>query len=233
MKSLGISLALAAAAAMMVLPAATVRKSSAPARKKAAAAKAKSAGSGGDPLAGLRRVSGATTIECNGSLETLMLLAQLAQPGPAQGEFQEQARVQFASKSNHPAVRETAALIARGFGCRELALLSTFMTQAPYFELLESPELKELAELLPGADVAFNLDRLAGYSKLVREFYWDNRVGQFLRTMLPHYQRALRDATLKDSPPGARIFVSPLCPAATLEFERRTPRPTTYLVQSD
>lgn len=200
----------------------------------AAAKKATRAPSGiGDPLAAAHRLGGKTAVECSGALETLMLLAQLAAKDPAQTGFQQQARARFASRANHPAVRETAALMSRGFGIEELARFSTFLSPAPYFVLQESEELKDVAALLPGGDVGFNLDRLSGFARLIREFYWDNRVGQFLRESLPYYQQALKRATAGADASGARVLVSPLAPAARLEFQRKSPRPLTYLVLGD
>lgn len=169
-------------------------------------------------------------MECSGALETVMLLVQLASPGPSQNEFQAQARARFSLYGNHPAVRETAALMERGFGYQELALLSTFLSPAPYFLINDSPELRDLAERLPGAPTSFNLDRLHGYSKLVREFYWDTRMGQFLRSSLASYQQAVRQAVPTEAPPGAKVVPSLLAPTPRIEFKRRTPRPATYWV---
>src|SRR5262249_60463764 len=174
----------------------------------------------GDPLAGVRRMAGKKTIECSGALETVMLLAQLASAEPAQNDFQTQGRAGFAPYASHPAVRETAALMEHGFAYRELARFAMLVTSAPYFVLEDSEELKELAALLPNANGTFNLDRLHGYAKLVREFYWDNRVGQFLRSSLTYYQKASRRALPSDAPPGARVLFSPLAPETRLEFKR-------------
>ncbi|MBI3698707.1 MAG: hypothetical protein HY238_28190 [Acidobacteria bacterium] len=185
----------------------------------------------GDPLAGLGRVAGQTRIEASGALETLMLLADLTSSDPAPTEFQAQARARFALRANHPAVRETAALMARGFGYAELARFSTFLSQAPYLVLSDSEELNELADMLPRANAGFNLDRLHGYAKLVREFYWDAKLGQFLRGALPSYQRAVRRASPAGS--ASKVLVSLLAPAGRIEFERRTPRPVTYVVLGD
>jgi hypothetical protein len=187
----------------------------------------------GDPLAGLRRISGKTSVECNGALETVMLLALLASVGPAPTEFQAQARARFSLHANHPAVRETAALLQHGFGYAELAKFSTLMTSAPYFVLTESPELKELAKKLPSSDIEFNIDRLYGYAKLVREFYWDSQVGRFLRSSLSYYQQAARRTLPPDAPRGAKVLLSALAPlpaSGRIEFTRRTPRPVAYLV---
>ena len=187
----------------------------------------------GDPLAGVRRLAGEKRIECSGALETVMLLAQLTSAGPAPTGFQAQARARFALRANHPAVRETAALIDRGFGHRELARFSMLMSPAPYFALVDSEELKQLAELLPGANIEFNVDRLHGYARLVREFYWDNHVGRFLRASLPYYQQAVRRAPAADVPAGAKVLLSPLAPlpeSGRIEFTRRTPRAVSYVV---
>jgi hypothetical protein len=195
---------------------------------------AAAANSTGDPLALVHRLAGQTRVECSGALETVMLLAQLAAPSPEGAPpptgFQTQARARFALQSNHPAVQETAALMGHGFGLPELARLSTMMSPAPYFTLIESPEVKQLAASLPSANGEFNLDRLYGYSKLVREFYWDNHVGQFLRSSTPYYQQVVKRPLPPDLPPGARILLSPLAPAARIEFTRQIPKPVTYLV---
>ena len=124
----------------------------------------------GDPLAGIARLAGQTRVEASGALETLMLLADLASPDSVQTEFRAQARERLALHANHPAVRETAALMAHGFGYPELARFSTFFSQAPFFVLTDSDELEELAAVLPPANGSFNLDRLHGYAKLVRDF---------------------------------------------------------------
>jgi len=155
---------------------------------------------------------------------------ELASPGPARTGFQAQTRQKFALYTLHPAVRETAALMDRGFGCRELARLASSMTSAPYFTLAEGEEVSELAGLLPGRDKSFNLDRLFGYSKLVREFYWDHRMGRFLRGSLPAYQQAVRRPLPADLPPGAKIVISPLAPVERIEFTRRSPRAVTWVV---
>jgi len=134
---------------------------------------------------------------------------------------------------NHPAVSETAALVEAGFGLEQLARLAALLSPAPAFRLSDSPELAALAQHLPGADIAFNQDRLHGYAKLVREFYWDNRLGQFLRESLPHYQQALRQAPASRAPVGTRILISllaPLAPEGRLQFERHAPRPVRYLI---
>ena len=175
----------------------------------------------GDPLAATRRLNGKTTVACNGALETVMLLAQLASAEPAQSEFQGQARARFALHSSHPAVRETAALLERGFGNRELARFAVLMSSAPYFVLEDSEELRELAVLLPSTSLDFNLDRLHGFAKLVREFYWGNHVGQFLRSSLAYYQRASKQSVPSDVPAGARVLFSPLAPSSRIEFKRR------------
>ncbi len=183
----------------------------------------------GDPLAGVRRVAGKNTIESSGALETVMLLAQLASGAPPRSDFQTQARARFASHASHPAVRETAALMERGFGYQELARFAMLMT-APYFVLEDSEELKELAAVLPSANGTFNLDRLHGYAKLVREFYWDNHVGQFLRSSVAYYQKASRIALPSGAPLGARVLFSPLAPETRFEFKRPPPRSATYWV---
>src|SRR5262249_17625111 len=152
----------------------------------------------------------------------VMLLVQLATKDPAQTEFQQQARARFASHATHPAVRETAALVGRGVAVEELARFSTFLSPAPYFVLNESEELRDVAALLPGDNIDFNLDRLSGYAKLIREFYWDNRVGQFLRESLPYYQQALKRAAPGAAATGARVLVSPLAPLPRLEFQRKS-----------
>jgi hypothetical protein len=194
---------------------------------------ARASSGGGDPLAAVHWLAGKTGIECSGALETVMLLVQLATKDPAQTDFQQQARARFVSRASHPAVRETAALLGRGLAVEELARFSTFLSPTPYFVLNESEELKDVAALLPGGDIGFNLDRLSGYAKLIREFYWDNRVGQFLRESLPYYQQALKRATPGDSASGSRVLVSPLAPSPRLEFQRKSPRPLTYLVLGD
>ena len=187
----------------------------------------------GDPLGGLSRLSGQARIEASGALETVMLLAQLASTSSAPTAFQSQARARYALRSNHPAVRETAALMAHGFGYEELARFSTFLTTAPYLVLIESEELNDLARMLPKANGSFNLDRLHGFARLVREFYWDNHVGRFLRESLPAYQQAVKRAAPAGSPPGGRTIRSLLAPAGRLEFTRRTPRAIAYLVLGD
>ncbi|MBI3666522.1 MAG: hypothetical protein HY236_09930, partial [Acidobacteria bacterium] len=96
--------------------------------------------------------------------------------------------------------------------------------------LKDSKELAQLAEMLPSGNVSFNMDRLAGYAKLVREFYWDNHVGRFLRDAVPHYRQAVGRKLPSDLPPGARVLLSPLAPVARMEFVRRSPKPVTYLV---
>ncbi len=184
----------------------------------------------GDPLAGVRRVAGKNRVECSGALETVMLLAQLASGAPPRGEFQTQARARFGAYANDPAVQETAALMERGLGYLELARFAILMTPAPYFVLEDSEELKELAAALPAANGTFNLDRLHGYAKLVREFYWDHRVGQFLRSSLTYYQKASRLPLPSDAPAGARLLFSPLAPETRLEFKRLPPRAATYWV---
>src|SRR5713226_9562081 len=114
----------------------------------------------GDPLAGVRRVAGKNTVESSGAFETVMLLAQLASGAPPRSDFQRQARARFAPYASHPAVLETAALMERGFGHRELARFGMLLTPAPYFVLEDSEELQELAALLPNTNGTFNLDRL-------------------------------------------------------------------------
>jgi hypothetical protein len=183
----------------------------------------------GDPLALVRGGDARTVVRCSGSLETMMLLAQFAGRYPALNDFQAEARSRLALYAGHAAIHETAALMQYGLGYQDLALFSTLMTQAPYFSLQDSPELKELASRLPGPDKEFNLDRLYGYSRLVREFYWDTRLGAYLRSSLAVYQQAAR----RPLPPGlpeARILVSPLAPTDRIEFTRRTPQPVSYVV---
>jgi hypothetical protein len=184
----------------------------------------------GDPLTPLRRVQGKTTVQCTGALETVMLLAQLAGGGRGATEFQAKARSQFALRSNHPAVQETAALLKQGLSYRELALFATIISQAPYFTLQESAEVKELAARLPGPDKEFNMDRLFGYSRLVHDFYWDTRLGTFLRAELPVYREALRHPLPADLPAEAHVLISPLAPVERVEFTRELPVPTTYVV---
>ncbi|MBI3666118.1 MAG: hypothetical protein HY236_07815 [Acidobacteria bacterium] len=184
----------------------------------------------GDPLASLRRTTGSIRVECNTALETVMLLVQLASPGPPLTDFQAEARSRFSLHSNHAAVRETAALMEHGLTGQDLARFSTFMASAPDFRLKDSKELAQLAEMLPSGNVSFNMDRLAGYAKLVREFYWDLRVGQFFRDAAPRYRQAVGRKLPPDLPPGSRVLLSPLAPVARMEFVRRSPKPVTYLV---
>jgi hypothetical protein len=184
----------------------------------------------GDPLLPVRRVQGKTMVQCTGALETVMLLAQLAGGGKGATEFQAQARSRFALRSNHPAVQETAALLKQGFSYRELAIFATLISQAPYFTLQETAEVKELAARLPGPDKEFNMDRLFGYSRLVHDFYWDTRLGTFLRAELPVYREALRHSLPADLPAEAHVLISPLAPVERVEFSRQLPVPATYVV---
>ena len=177
-----------------------------------------------DPLATVRRPAGKTSVEVRATLETAMLLALLGSTGPVRSEFQGQVRSKFALYARDPAVRETMALMGRGFGYSELARFSMCLSAAPYFVLNDSPQLLELAALLPGADRAFNLDRLYGYSKLIREFYWDRHVGRFLRSSVPYYQQVVRRRLPADVAPGNRVILSPLAPVERIEF------PVNYLV---
>ena len=226
MRALRISLLLVAAVSIMTAASA---KPSRPAPRKAA-----SLTPAGDPLAGVHRAVGETRIDCNAALETVMLIAGLAVKAPEPTAFQAQVCSRFALFSNHPAVVETASLMAHGFGYRELARFSTFLSSAPNFVLNESDELKDLAGLLPPAsDPKFNMDRLAGYSRLVREFYWDTHVGRFLRESTAHYQQALRGLSVSDFSPDAKVLFSPLAPVTAdgrLAFTRQTPRPVDYIV---
>jgi hypothetical protein len=183
----------------------------------------------GDPLGAIRRVQGKTAVQSSGALETVMLLAQLAGRNRTLSEFQGQMQSRFILHAGHPAVHETAALIQQGLEYPELALFATLMTQAPYFTLQDSVELRQLAERLPGADKELNADRLHGYSKLVREFYWDTRLGTVLRGAVTSYQAALRHPLPADLPAGARVLISLLAPPERLEFTRRNP-PATYVV---
>ncbi len=183
----------------------------------------------GDPLASVRRVQGVTQVGASGAVETVMLLAQLAAPGAALTDFQAQARARFAAPG-HAAVEETAALLTRGFSCAELARFATLMGPAPHFGLLDSPELAELAERLPPAQGKFNQDRLHGYARLVREFYWDRHVGRFLRSVLPYYQQAVKRPLPAGAAPGAKVLVSPLAPATRIEFTRPASSPALWLV---
>ncbi len=184
----------------------------------------------GDPLASLRRTAGKTRIEASGTLETVMLLAGLAAPPADPTAFQSGALARFSLAAHHPAVRETAALLERGLGWPELARLASFMAPAPHFLMPPSEELTELAALLPGGHVGFNLDRLHGYTKLVREFYWDNHVGRYLAGVREHYAEALARPLPADVPAGAKVLVSPLAPSGRLQFTRRRPSPLTYIV---
>src|SRR2546426_8141102 len=89
----------------------------------------------GDPLATVRRPQGKTAVEVNATIETVMLLALLGSMEPARSEFQAQAKAHFALYGRDPAVRETVALIDRGFGYSKLARFSTLLTPAPHFAL--------------------------------------------------------------------------------------------------
>ncbi len=187
----------------------------------------------GDPLASLHRVAGPVRIDCSGALETVMLLAELGSTGPAITEFQAQARARFAVYAQHPAVVETSSLLTRGFGYKELAEFSTLLSPAPYFALNESDELAALAKLLPSADLNFNVDRLLGYARLIREFYSDAHMGKFLRESTGEYQQALKQVSAEDLPPGVKVLLSPLAPvppAGRIEFSRRGGRPANYIV---
>jgi len=185
----------------------------------------------GDPLAGARRVQGQTVISASGAFETVMLLVQLATPGPARTEFQARVRSRFALHSGHPAVRETASLLDRGWGWPELARFATLFNSAPYFVLPESQELEDLAALLPETrDRAFHLDRLHGFGRLVKDFYWENRVGTFLRETARGYQEAVKQPLDQPAPPGARVIVSLLSPADRIEFTRRASALQTHLI---
>jgi len=210
------------------LPAATVKTTKAAIRKTAPLTPA------GDPLAGLHRSVGETRIDCNAALETVMLLVDLASKAPEGSSFHADARSKFAVYATHPAAVETASLMSHGFGVRELARFSTFLSPAPSFVLNESEELSDLARLLPpAADPKFNLDRLSGYARLVREFYWDTRVGRFLRDSTGYYQQALRVLPVADVPSESRLLFSPLAPVTPegrIAFTRRTPRQIDYVV---
>lgn len=167
----------------------------------------------GDPLATLKRA--------NGALETVMLLAQLAAPGPARNEFQARVKAKYALQAAHPAVQETASLLEHGWTYAELARFATLMNSAPYFVLNGSDELAELAALLPETkDKTFHQDRLHGYSKLIREFYWDNHVGRFLRSALPAYQQAVKRPLSEEAPEGAKVVVSLVAPVERIELTR-------------
>jgi hypothetical protein len=152
---------------------------------------------------------------------------------PPPTPFQLLARDKFAAYATHAAVVETADLLRHGFGYRELARFAACVNSAPYFVLTESEDLWQLAELLPSSDTSFNVDRLYGYAQLVKEFYWDARVGTFLRESLDTYRQVIRRPLPSDVPAGATVLVSPLAPLAPgdrLEFARRSPRPAAYLV---
>lgn len=164
----------------------------------------------GDPLSVVKRASGA--------LETVMLLAQLAAPGPAQNEFQARVKAKYALHASHPAVVETGSLLEHGWSYTELALFAALMNSAPYFVLEDSEELAALAALLPETrDKTFHQDRLQGYARLIRAFYWDNRVGRFFRTVLPAYQQAAKGPLPDDAPAGAKVVVSLLAPVERME----------------
>jgi hypothetical protein len=55
-------------------------------------------------------------------------------------------------------------------------------------------------------------------------------VGRFLRGVVPSYQQAVRRPLPAGLPAGAKVLVSPMAPPGRLEFERRTPRPVSYVV---
>ncbi len=164
----------------------------------------------GDPLSVVKRASGA--------LETVMLLAQLAAPGPARNEFQARVKARYALQASHPAVVETGSLLEHGWSYAELARFAGLMNSAPYFALNDSEELAELGALLPQTrDKTFHQDRLHGYARLIREFYWDNHVGRFLRSALPAYQQAAKRPLPDDAPVDAKVMVSLLAPVERIE----------------
>jgi hypothetical protein len=170
----------------------------------------------GDPLAPAKRAKGSAPVAANGAIETVMLLAQLATPGPPRSEFQARVRTKYAAQAGHPAVQETASLLAHGWDHTALVRFATLVTQAPYFALSDSETLRELAALLPATrDPDFHLDRLHGYAKLVREFYWDHQVGRFFRGSLAAYQQAVKEALVE--PGGGRVVVSLLAPAERID----------------
>jgi hypothetical protein len=188
-------------------------------------------GQTGDPLAAARRVQGQVAVAANGALETVMLLAQLSTPGPPRNEFQARVRQKYGLYASHPAVQETAALLEKGWTYTELARFATLMNSAPYFVLSDSPELEELASLLPESkDRSFNLDRLHGFAKLVREFYWDHHVGRFLRATAAAYQQAVRQPLTEDVGPGSRVLVTLVAPVERLEFTRQALAPAPHVV---
>ncbi len=185
----------------------------------------------GDPLALVKRAQGSRTVSASGAIETVMLLAQLAAPGPPRNEFQARLRARYALHARHPAVLETADLLEHGWSYSELARFASLMTPAPYFVLSESEELDELAALLPATgDKSFPKDRLYGYVRLVKEFYWDNRVGRWLREAAPAYQQAVRRPLPEEVPAGARVLISLAAPVDRIEFTRRPPGPAANLV---
>ena len=164
----------------------------------------------GDPLSAVKRA--------NGALETVMLLAQLASPGPARNEFQARVKAKYALQASHPAVVETGSLLEHGWSYTELARFAALMNSAPYFALNDSEELSELGALLPQTrDKTFHQDRLHGYARMIREFYWDNHVGRFLRLVLPAYQQAVKRPLPDDAPAGAKLMVSLLAPVERME----------------
>ena len=187
----------------------------------------------GDPLSAARRLEGQTVIAANGALETVMLLAQLATPGPPRTEFQARTRARYASQAAHPAVRETASLLERGWTWPDLARFATLLNSAPYFVLPESDELAELTIMLPETrDRNFHLDRLHGYARLVKDFYWDCRVGNFLRETTRAYRQAVRRPLEDPVPAGARVTVSLLAPVDRIEFTRSASAPQLHLVRA-
>lgn len=164
----------------------------------------------GDPLSAVKR--------SNGALETVMLLAQLAGSGQPQDEFQARVKAKYALHASHPAVVETGSLLEHGWSYAELARFAALMTPAPYFVLEDSEELAKLGALLPQTqDKTFQQDRLQGYARLIRAFYWDNRVGRFFRSVLPAYQQAAKGPLPDDAPAGAKVMVSLLAPAERIE----------------
>jgi hypothetical protein len=170
----------------------------------------------GDPLGPAKRAKGSAPVAANGAIETVMLLAQLATPAPPRSEFQARVRAKYAGHAGHPAVQETASLLAHGWDHAALARFAALLSQAPYFVLSDSETLRELAGRLPPTrDPDFHLDRLHGYAKLVREFYWDNHVGRFFRGSLTAYQQAVKETFVE---PGAgRVVVSLLAPAERID----------------
>ena len=184
------------------------------------------------PQAKPRRAPAATAarVEYSTALETVMLLALLAAPGPSLTEFQGQARARFGASAGHGAVRETAAILAGGLKVEDLARLATLMAPAPIFEFRTSEEIQELAATLPGGNLTLSVDRLHGYARLVREFYRDLRVARFFLETAPYYREMAQRKPPPDAPAGAKFLVSPLCPAPRIQFARRSPRAVTYVI---